>query len=140
MSECIIEKKAIAENIEELSSLSDLALQKLNIPENSRQELMMALDEAITNIVIHGYSLKEGDIRIVIGRKNEYVTVELVDSGKEFDPTTYPEPDLNVPIEERKVGGMGVPLIRKFTDGIEYHSCNGINHFILTKKIGVANG
>jgi len=140
MSECIIEKKAIAENIEELSSLSDLALQKLNIPENSRQELMMALDEAITNIVIHGYSLKEGDIRIVIGRKNEYVTVELVDSGRKFDPTTYPEPDLNVPIEERKVGGMGVPLIRKFTDGIEYHSSNGINHFILTKKIGVANG
>ena len=140
MSECIIEKKAITDNIEELSTLSDLALQKFNIPENKRQELMMALDEAITNIVLHGYSGKDGDIKIVIARKNEYVTVELVDSGRVFDPTTFPEPDLNVPIEERKIGGMGVLLIRKFTDGMEYYHSNGINHFILTKKTGVANG
>ena len=136
MSECIIEKRALAGNIEELSTLSDLALKKFNIPENSRQELMMALDEAITNIVLHGYSAKKGDIRIVIGRENDYVSVELIDSGKKFNPTRHPEPDVNVPIEERKAGGMGVQLMRKFTDGMRYHHNDGKNHFILTKKIG----
>lgn len=140
MSECIIEKKALAENIEELSSFSDLALKEFNVPENSRQELMMALDEAITNIVIHGYSGKEGNVRIVIGRENDCVTVELIDSGKKFDPSSHPDPDLNVPIEERKAGGMGVLLMRKFTDGMKYYYKDGNNHFILTKKIRGQNG
>ncbi|OGV58598.1 MAG: hypothetical protein A2X45_01705 [Lentisphaerae bacterium GWF2_50_93] len=140
MNECIIERKALPENIEEMSTLSDLALQKFNIPENSRQELLMALDEAITNIILHGYSGKEGSVKIIIGREIDRVAVELVDSGVKFDPTMQPEPDLNVPIDERKAGGMGVPLMRKFTDEMRYYHRDGANHFILIKKTGGENG
>jgi len=139
MSKCIIEKKVLPADIEEMSNLSDLALKKLDIPETARQELMMALDEAITNIVLHGYSGKKGNVKIIIDRVNDCVTVELIDSGVKFDPTRYPELDVNVPIEERKAGGMGVELVRKFTDETRYYHRDGANHFILIKKTGGEN-
>lgn len=140
MSECMVEKKALAENIESLSNFSELALRKFEIPEDRRQELLMALDEAITNIVMHSYGEEKGNIKIVIREEGKCVEVELIDSGKLFDPTRYPEPDLNVPLEERQAGGMGVPLIRKLTDGMKYYHRDGNNHFILTKNIGGRNG
>ncbi len=136
MNEFSFEKKATVEDIEELSNLSDEALKKLDIPETARQELLMALDEAITNTVLHGYSGKGGLVKIVIRRKDDLVTLELIDGGKKFDPTRYPEPNLNVPIEERQIGGMGVPLIKKLTDGMEYHYVDAENHLILFKKTG----
>ncbi len=140
MNGCVIEKKAVAGNIEEMSALSDQALQKFNISETARQELMMALDEAITNIVMHGYAGSEGDLKIIISGEKDCVSVELVDRARKFDPTKHPEPDFNVPIEQRKAGGMGVQLMRKFTDGIRYFHSDGANHFILIKKTGGENG
>ncbi len=136
MCECIIEKKAVSENIEEISSLADIALAGLNMSEKFRNELIMALDEAVTNVVLHGYSGKDGNIKIIINRSNNVVSLELVDTGVKFNPTTYPEPNLKVPIEERKAGGMGVQLVRKFTDDMKYYYKDGENHLILIKKTG----
>lgn len=140
MHECIIEKNAIAENIEEMSNLSEAALRKFNMPEDRLQELLMALDEVITNIVIHGYSGRGGALKIIIQGEKDHVSVELVDNGIKFDPTKSPEPDLDVPIEERKIGGMGVPLVRKFTDELRYRHVDGENHFVLIKKTGGKDG
>ncbi len=138
MNKYMIEKKALPENIESLSNFSDLSLRKFGMPEDKLQELLMALDEAITNIVMYSYGKEKekGNVKIIVGLEDECAVVEVIDQGKKFDPTLCPEPDLNVPLEERQAGGMGVQLIRKLTDSMRYYNIEGSNHFILTKKIG----
>jgi serine/threonine-protein kinase RsbW len=134
MERCVIEKKALAPNIEALSSFADESLRKSGLSDDRRQELMMALDEAITNVVMHSYGRRKGNLRIEIRSDGDAVEVELTDQGKAFDPTAYPEPDLNIPLEERRAGGMGVPLMKRLADGLKYYRENGRNHFILRKK------
>lgn len=140
MNEYVIEKTATDQNIRVLSDFAENALRDLHIPENPRQELIMAMDEAVTNIVSYAYGAEKGKIRLEIGHEGECLKLEIVDQGKEFDPTTHPEPDLNVPIEDRPAGGMGIELARKLTDRMRYFRENGDNHLVLIKKIGEKNG
>ncbi len=136
----MIEGRALAESIEGLSNGVELELRGLGVPEERLQELLMAVDEAITNIVMYGYDGERGDIRISTRLENDCVAVEIVDGGREFDPTKHPAPKLDVPLEERQIGGMGVQLMRRMTDGMEYHRKDGFNHFILRKRTGQADG
>ncbi len=140
MKDCSIERPANFENIGAFSAFVEGALKNLDLAEESRQGFMMAVDEALTNVISYAYGGGPGDITINIRFNARSVSVELVDAGKEFDPTQQQVPDFNVPIEERKIGGMGIPLMRNFTDGISYYRKDGRNHFVLTKNIGGSNG
>lgn len=135
MNEFAVEKTALPENIETLSVFSEEKLRGMNFPENKIFELLMALDEAITNIVMYAYEGEKGSIEIRIRPEDEFVAVELIDSGKAFDPTMQPEPNLEVPIEERRIGGMGIAIVKRFTEDIKYYRKNGKNHFIIKKRM-----
>lgn len=136
----MVEGLATSGDIEALSNGVELELRGLGIPEERLQELLMAVDEAITNIVMYGYDGEAGPIRITVKRGEGCVTVEIVDGGREFDPTKHPAPRLDVPLEERQIGGMGVQLMRRMTDGMEYRRKDGFNHFTLMKRTGQADG
>lgn len=135
-----IEKAASEKNIEELSCFTEKALAELGLPEEERQAFMMAVDEAVTNIIMYAYIGKNGDMKILVSRNGDEISIELIDSGMEFDPTKQPEPNFDIPVEDRPPGGMGLPLMRGFTNSLKYFRKNSHNHFILTKKIGGQNG
>ena len=135
-----IEKAASEENIGELSFFTEKALADLGLHEDERQKFMMAVDEAVTNIIMYAYGAKAGNIKILVSENGDEISVELIDSGREFDPTKQPEPDFDIPVEDRPPGGMGLPLIRGFANSLKYFRKNSHNHFILTKKIGGQDG
>jgi anti-sigma regulatory factor (Ser/Thr protein kinase) len=64
-----------------------------------------------------------------VGLQADDARVELLieDEGKEFDPTSVPEPEMNRPLERMPIGGLGIHLIRELTDGLEYHRRGQIN-------------
>jgi serine/threonine-protein kinase RsbW len=62
------------------------------------------------------------------------IEVEVSDNAKAFDPLLLPPPDLGVPLEQRKVGRLGVFLVRKMMDEVHYERCNGRNHFRFRKR------
>lgn len=78
------------------------------------------------NVVRHAYPEdSHGDKRGVVEITYDIpepgcLKVEIADRGIAFNPLTYPEPDLNAPLEDRQVGGLGVFLTRQFTDSLEY--------------------
>lgn len=80
------------------------------------EDLVQAVDEAATNTIVHGYGGGPGwlDVRATVEGPN--FVVRLEDGAREFDPTSFPEPDLSVPPMSRKPGGMGVHLMRSCTD------------------------
>jgi serine/threonine-protein kinase RsbW len=88
-------------------------------------DLVQAVDEAATNIVVHGYGHDGGPIDIDARVDGEQIVIELRDRAPAFDPTEVPEPDLSIPPLQRRPGGMGLHLIRLSTDSMTYRPRDG---------------
>lgn len=81
----------------------------------------LALEEIVSNVIKYGYPAQDSDqicIRLQIG--DEKITLVIEDSGPPFNPLELPEPDLDKPVDERPIGGLGVFLVRKTVDQMEY--------------------
>jgi serine/threonine-protein kinase RsbW len=89
-------------------------------PRECRDDLVQAVDEAATNIIRHGYRGAPGQIDVTVELVGDDVVITLEDDAPSFDPTVIAEPDLSVPAERRKPGGMGVHLMRLGTDSLEH--------------------
>ncbi len=98
--------------------------------------LNLVLEEAFTNVVFYAWNDNQEHLIDLEFEKNENVlTITLSDEGREYDPTSKEEPDLGLPVEERSVGGLGIYLIRKIMDSVEYQRKGERNFLIMTKKI-----
>jgi serine/threonine-protein kinase RsbW len=115
--------------------MSDVG-ERLGLPESVTDPLTLAMDESLSNIILHGYEDKPGTISIDIERVQDAVVVRLRDHAPPFDPTRLPNPDTSLPLDKRPVGGMGVYLARRSVDSIVYQQTeDGGNQLTLTKKI-----
>ena len=95
----------------------------------------LVMDELVVNIMDYGYDDSEHEINIQFTSDEEAVTIEITDEGRSFDPLNdTPEPDLTSPIEERRVGGLGVYLARTMMDELVYRREDNRNHLTLMKR------
>lgn len=83
-------------------------------------DLVQAVDEAASNVIVHGYHGGEGWLEIGIRMDDDRFIIEVEDAAPPFDPMTIPAPDLSVPPMARKPGGMGIHLMRESTDALSY--------------------
>jgi len=88
-------------------------------------DLVQAVDEAASNIVLHGYHDGAGEIEVTAALKDGQIEVRLLDRCREFDPTAVPAPDLGVHPIARRPGGMGVHLMRLGTDAVHHRRRRG---------------
>lgn len=96
-------------------------------------ELILAVDEAATNIVMHGDCEGTEVIVVAMAREGDHLVVQLTDEARPYDPTATAAPELTDEPWER-VGGLGVPLMRRLTDGMTYrHLPDGGNELTLVK-------
>ncbi len=99
--------------------------------------LNLVLEEALTNIILYGFQdTDKHSIEMEFSRTQiDQLVVSVIDDGHPYDPTQKEDPDLSLPAEERPVGGLGIFLIKKIMDKVEYHRNNNKNFLILTKNI-----
>ena len=91
-------------------------------------KLTLALDEIVANVVRHGFDDdREHRIEVKVIVDDRTVTASVEDDGLEFDPREAPVPDLDLPIEMRKPGGLGMHLVRATMDSVEYRRQDGRN-------------
>lgn len=99
-------------------------------------ELIVAMNEAVSNIVRHGYQKEPGKIKVTVIYRADVVKVILLDNGPSFDPTTVSSPDTTLPLAERPFGGMGVHMMRAFCDELSYRkNSRGENELTLLKRV-----
>jgi serine/threonine-protein kinase RsbW len=98
-------------------------------------DIELAVDEVMTNIIMHGYRSRAGTIGITCVIGERVVKVEIRDRAPEFNPLLLKEPDITAGIDDRPVGGMGIYLVRKVMDAVSYEYLNGENVLTLEKKI-----
>jgi serine/threonine-protein kinase RsbW len=105
------------------------------------EDLVCAVDEAVTNVIVHGYQGASGPVEIEVGGDGQTLEVRIADRARPFDPTTAPEPDLNLPLERRPLGKMGVHLMREFADELRYAPRRGGgNEVTLVKRLPARGG
>jgi serine/threonine-protein kinase RsbW len=100
-------------------------------------KVQLAVDEAATNIITHGYQGQKGSLEIELRREGHNLVVYLRDDAPPFDPTQAAPPDITLPLEQRALGGMGIHLMRQAMDEISHRRrVNGGNELILIKREG----
>lgn len=111
-------------------------LEPLALDSRILHKLELALEEAIVNIIHHGYGKKKGTVQIEIKAeiKGE-ISIAIRDQAPPFDPLTQaPLPDRRSPLETRREGGLGVHLMRQCVDEIHYRREGGDNILTFVKK------
>ena len=99
-------------------------------------DVQLAVDEACTNIISHGYAgLDPGSIILDLDVDPDKLTVSLTDFGHSFEPSSAPMPDIDAPIEERELGGFGLFFIQQSMDEMDYRATEDGNKMILIKYL-----
>jgi serine/threonine-protein kinase RsbW/sigma-B regulation protein RsbU (phosphoserine phosphatase) len=94
-------------------------LEEQQVDARATHHVALVVEELVTNLGMHGNCLdKPATVRITV--ELTQVNGEIVDTGPPFDPAKAPTPDINAPISERPIGGLGLHLVREFTKSFEY--------------------
>jgi anti-sigma regulatory factor (Ser/Thr protein kinase) len=100
-------------------------------------ELVLAVNEAVVNIVHHAYRDEPGEVELSVSCSEGVILVILLDHGPPFDPTTMLSPDTTLPLDKRPFGGMGIHFMREFCDELRYRrDSDGRNELTLLKRFG----
>lgn len=98
--------------------------------------LNLVLEEALTNTISYGLDHEsKHPIEIKFNKSGDVLTITIIDDGSEYDPTLKEDPDITLPAEERPIGGLGIFLIKKIMDRVQYQRQDNRNYLILTKNI-----
>lgn len=104
------------------------------------ENIILAVDEACTNIIKHAYqSFPDGELIIKTKSTLSRFVVSITDYGKSFEPEIIPEPDLQKYYRQKRVGGLGMYLMKTLMDDVKYVSVPGkYNEVLLSKNIKMA--
>jgi serine/threonine-protein kinase RsbW len=97
--------------------------------------IQLAADEAASNIIEHAYEgVNDGMLEVSCGMRDGSIMIMMVDHGESFDPSAIPMPDLKADLSERKIGGLGIFLMRKLMDEVHYEVRKTGNVLTMTKR------
>jgi len=98
--------------------------------------LNLSLDEVVTNVISYAYAdVHDHAIDVHLRLDGDVLRAEVSDDGRPFNPVLVPSPNLDAPIEERRIGGLGVHLVRELMDSLDYRREANRNVLTLTKRV-----
>lgn len=136
----LILKNDVAE-LERVLALVTATCARHSISSEIEYDLNLAMDEIITNVARHAYP--EGGVHqftLDITVSDEEFVARVEDDGRPFDPLAHPTPKLDVPLEERKEGGLGIFLVRQIMTSVAYQRVEGKNILTVRKKLQAVPG
>ena len=106
------------------------------IPPKALHEVQLAVEEHLANILNHAFTdQQEHQILVRLEVETDILRIEVKDDGRPFNPLEHPKPDLALPVDQRPIGGLGIHMMRKSVDQIEYRRANGKNILAILKRI-----
>ena len=136
MKELTLEAKI--NNIERFMDFINAELEAMGCPVKAHRQIDTAVDEILANVASYAYGDGTGPVSVMIGSEAapRTVIIRFTDSGMPFDPLEKEDPDItSLPAENRPIGGLGIFLVRKLMDEVQYEYRDGKNVLLLKKRI-----
>lgn len=113
---------------------------ELGIAPDEASRILILLEELLTNLMKYGYPDRSepGRAEIVLALNGSRLEIEFIDDGCAFNPLAGPPPNLEEPVEDREVGGLGLHLLRALTDEARYERRNDNNVIRLSRVVAPA--
>ncbi|HJO95676.1 MAG TPA: ATP-binding protein [Victivallales bacterium] len=112
-------------------------LVKLGLSNKSIYNITLIVEELITNTIRHGYADdKKHEIFVGIATSKDSIKITIKDDGEKFNVLEHPPPELDIPLKDMKVGGLGIHLVKNLAKNINYKRKNNTNIITLKLKIG----
>lgn len=129
--------KAELENVSTAIDCVTKSAQEAGFDEGVLYQLQLAVDEACANVIHHAYrGMEPGDIEVACSFDDQRLVIQVRDWGRSFVPEDIPEPDVEAPLEERSLGGLGLFLIRQCMDQVEFtFDAEHGNELTMTKRL-----
>jgi serine/threonine-protein kinase RsbW len=126
------EKSRLAELRQFISNI----LVSTGLNDISQNQLILAVEEVCANLIIHSHDCDPHSfILLQINVNADNIIFEITDSGKAFNIIEYKSPEVNAVMKEKRKGGLGLILVRKIMDKIEFETNHSVNTCRLIKKI-----
>ncbi|MCC7430396.1 ATP-binding protein [bacterium] len=107
-------------NLEVIRNFLISSLQTLKFSEEELNKVLLSVDEACSNVIRHAYNFKENQIKIDLKIEKNKISIFVTDSGKGFDPSKIETPKMDEYLKNFKVGGLGILIMKKLMDEVEY--------------------
>ena len=113
------------------------SLEEIKVDHKKIYQINLALEEILVNISKYAYSGNKGiiDISFEISDNPKQLKVVIKDKGKDFNPLEKEDPDLDVSVEKRKIGGLGIYIVKNMVDDIKYQRLNNENILEFIKNL-----
>ena len=125
-------------DLNDMRDFLEQAVLTLGGSDDDAGDLVLAVNEAVTNVLLHGYDGRPGPVTICVEVVNNDLRVVLTDNAPPFDPTRVSPPDIFLPLEDRPLGGLGVHMMRQLTDELLYRPLTDGNELIFVKRGALA--
>ena len=132
-------RAAAMADLHALMAFVDRVCDEARVDADAAFAVRLAVEEAFTNIMEHGYRGEGGPVAVSIDAGAQSVRVVLRDEAPAFDPVDAPAPDLDAALEERDPGGLGWHLVRQVMDQVEHQAATPRGNVLtLTKRLPAA--
>ncbi|MFH1227082.1 MAG: ATP-binding protein, partial [Planctomycetota bacterium] len=131
------------ENLEKMFAFIREAAARQGFAPEMIDKIQLACEEALVNVINYAYPGKDGELEITYFNSENFLEIGINDSGVPFNPFSLPDPDILAPIDARRIGGLGIFMIKKIMDEARYKREKGRNMLVLVKynvcRIGKQN-
>lgn len=136
MSACL-QRAADAEQLGAFSEFLQAFWRERDLPAEALFPFELALEEIFLNVVFHGQPSDghQPSVEVRLDCEGKQVTMVILDDGARFDPLSLDTPDVNAPLENRPVGGLGIHLVRTMMDRVVWRNMDGRNELTLTRNV-----
>ena len=130
------ELKSSLDELDQLCQNLETFGKKFGLSKKLIFEINLALDELFTNIISYGFKdNQEHTIKVTLRPQNDELCLCIEDDGKPFNPIDFETPNVSCSVEECKIGGLGIHIMKKLMDEVCYERCGGKNVLNLKKKL-----
>ncbi|MCR5154187.1 MAG: ATP-binding protein, partial [Lachnospiraceae bacterium] len=121
--------EATVDNIPTVTDFVDEELESFDCPMKAMTQINIAIDELFGNIANYAYNPEVGPatVRVEVKDNPPAVYITFIDNGVPYDPLKKEDPDVTLSAEERQIGGLGIYMVKKTMDSIDYSYKDGCN-------------
>lgn len=126
---------AALERLRSVVGFVETAVKAAGCKKEDLDKILVSVDELFTNIAQYAYGEGGGECEIALEIADGVVSVRFTDSGIPYNPLSKKDPDVTLTAEERDIGGLGIYMVKKSMDAMEYERRDGKNILTIRKKI-----